>query len=360
MAVSYYAIYTINKVYTQIDELCSIARASNALFVSTMNTTADYLKLDYYDPRGYDHLQAVFQELLTAPKSQQPMCLNATDGLDVDVWAVMQGGIFKKFGIEEADESVDAYIRTFRTTFAYYWSSIALTLFMLLIFLHIVRRHMHDRFEIVRIIWRLLVAILSLGIVGIAWSGNPFITVISSPWVVPLVCFLMTTTLIVDRSVRWIGIWRFKRHYVIPAPDHGKRHGHGHSDSAGEHDEHLGENYRSSLLMHNRASIVSEGFDSRPQSYMSPPMPHTTKYQSLDGEEMITPGYTDGPITPGTPGYFNAAAFGNDRTDPIMSPGFVPTQAPRPVSYADSSYGGAGYGLPPQQQQPYYDPTSTR
>jgi hypothetical protein len=233
MAIYNYAIYTVTSAMNQVNNLCSVSKATNAKFVSDINATVGYIKLDYYDPRGYDKIQSIFSDMLDDPASATPVCLNSTSKIPQTVSSILEKGIYKKFKINGADDTVNAYLHTFRTTFVYYWSSISLSLLMLLFFLYIVRRNQHDRFEVVRLVWRFLAAVFSLAAVGLGVGANLITEVISSPWVVLVVSSLLFITLLVDCIVRWAGILQFERYYAIPEPS--QDHGHGHID--GEHHE---------------------------------------------------------------------------------------------------------------------------
>lgn len=190
---------------------------SNEGFVTYLNATLQYLKVEKYAPLEYSEVQAIFDSLLDLSVwPDQDMCTspyaaNYTDHISI----LTRDAIMAKFDIEPSTGR-GMFYHTFRVTYIYYWSSLALSLFTLLIFLWVVRRHHWDRFEWIRISWRLAMAIIALLIMLLNFIEKGFMIYITSPAVVTTVVVLMAMTLVVDRSCRYFGLARFQRHYHVP------------------------------------------------------------------------------------------------------------------------------------------------
>jgi len=208
---------------------------SNTEFVSYINGTLKYLKLDKYASLEYLRVQLTFLDLLdTTSWPNQDMCASsdALEYMNTNVLDPTQDGIMAKYGVMPNEEK-NHFFHTLQITYTYYWCSLALTLITLLVFVWVVRRHHRDRFEWIRMSWRILMAILSLVIMFLRFAEVALIKYLKSPTVVVTVVIMMTLTLVIDRICRVLGVNRFKRHYQVPV-DHDSDHEHGH----GEHDSH--------------------------------------------------------------------------------------------------------------------------
>lgn len=177
MVTFYYSAYTIFRIDAQIEDICIAKSYNNEDFVETMNATLQGLKVESYSPRIYDKIQDEFMSLLDVPADELQMCSDVTSTTEHDIFFMMRDVTFAKFGIEPAKD--DAFLHTFRTAFRYYWVSLALALFMLLVFLYIVRRQKHDVFEWARMTWRLITAMLCLGIMCVSFLEEPFVAFVA-------------------------------------------------------------------------------------------------------------------------------------------------------------------------------------
>ncbi|KAH8667613.1 hypothetical protein BGZ60DRAFT_470391 [Tricladium varicosporioides] len=324
MAVFYYAAKTLTKVHNQIGALCaSTPKPTKETFVASVNYTLQYLDLDKYDPRSYDWSEYYLNATLFPKKGDIYFC-NTTnlDSAASSLDYYLETGIFKKFGIDRANRA-DAYYHTFRVTYAYLWASFGVTMLMLLIFLYIVRNKKHDLLEYLRMGFRLIIALLSIGIVFLNFAEVPFSNFISSPFVVTCICGLMAATIIIDRLCRYFGVWSFKRKYAIPPPmpDHGHGHDHaeGHSSSVDKHQS-------MAFGGHHTPSIANTMFP--PGGYEMTP-----STSSVQGGTPITPGYAGQPGTPGN--LYQNGGLGSP--DP---------------QYQNTAY-QSGYGAAPQQNVGY-------
>lgn len=248
----------------------------------------------------------------------------------------MRDSTFKKFKVEPAEDEL--FLHTFRTAFRYYWISQAIALFMLLVFLFIVRRKKHDVFEWVRMTWRLLTALLCLAVMCLSFTEDDFVNFIASPWVVLSAVILMTITVFVDRLARWAGIWHFRRRHTVPLLTEDD-HDHRHDDS-----KHNPGQDRGSTMIWGKQ---------RPQSYQS-----VTEH---------TGDQTDVSLTAYRPSYISVDSIDEvhetgcttrpNTTPPVQQNPTVEAVA-RPDLYHDHSYnqdmpyGGGNPG--------YYDPTHIR
>lgn len=283
MATFYSSLKDVSGFRAQMVGLCDHEFA-NDKFVSYLNSTLQYLKVKKYAPLEYLEVQVTFDELLDLSVwPDQDMCTSsyAVDYME-HVFILTRNAIMAKFGIEP-NTAKNMFYHTFQVTYIYYWSSLALSLFTLLVFLWVVRRHHWDRFEWVRIFWRLAMATIALAIMLLNFAENVFMKFISSPAVVTTVVIMMGLTLIVDRSCRYFGVARFNRHYHVPVE---------HEDSAHDHDHN-----------HNHAS---------------------SEMQSVKNQGVVTDVHSvqSGPQTP--------------------QPGMYPLGYP--VSYPPAPYGGAAQG----------------
>ncbi|KAG9228369.1 hypothetical protein BJ875DRAFT_389552 [Amylocarpus encephaloides] len=232
--------------YGTIKQQCSFGRVLDSLclhnitittpqkFVTTVNATVQKLKIEKYDPRSYDIVQEYLNH--TLPGSDH---LDATfcDGTSEDttysqISYYMFKGIYARFDIAPPEGKKYGeldYAHTFRTTFIYLWSSVALSMLMLLIFLWIVRTKKRDLLEYFRLGFRLVLAIISFGIGCLIFSPSTFLTLVTSPFVVMLICLLMLAAILFDRAIRILGVWNFKKKYAIPPPE-AAHDGHGDHD----------------------------------------------------------------------------------------------------------------------------------
>jgi hypothetical protein len=234
MATFYSSLKDVVGFGNKVMSACDL-NYSNDKFVSYLNTTLQYLKVEKYAPLEYWSVQAIFNELLDLSLwPDQDMCtssyaVNYTD----QVFHLTRDAIMAKFDIEP-NTAKGLFYHTFKVTYIYYWSSLALSLFTLLIFLWVVRRHHWDRFEWIRILWRLAMAIVALAIMLINFNEKAFTNYIASPVVVTTVVILMGLTLIVDRTCRYFGVARFKRHYHVPVEHEDGGHDHSNDHAAQE------------------------------------------------------------------------------------------------------------------------------
>jgi hypothetical protein len=234
MATFYSALKQVFSFETELFSACAL-NYSNEEFVSYINATLNYLKLEKYATLEYFTVQLTFSDLLDRTSwPDQDMCASsdAVDYLKTNVFYPTRDGIMAKYGVMPNEEKM-AFLHTLQVTYTYYWCSLALTLITLLVFLWVVRRHHRDRFEWIRMSWRVLMAILSLAIMLLRFTEEALFKYLRSPAVVVTVVAMMTLTLVIDRICRVLGVKRFKRHYQVPV-DHDSDNEHRH----GEHDSH--------------------------------------------------------------------------------------------------------------------------
>jgi hypothetical protein len=234
MATFYYAL---KQVFSFEDKMLSacVLGYSNEEFVSYINGILNSLKLDKYATLEYYTVQNTFSDLLNRTSwPNQDMCAssNASVYLNEYVFLPTRDGIMSKYGVMPNEEK-NHFFHTLQVTYTYYWCSFALTLTTLLVFVWVVRHHHRDRFEWIRMSWRVLMAILSLCIMLLRFAREALMSYLMSPTVVVTVVVMMTLTLVIDRICRVLGVKRFKRHYQVPVdPDADHEHGHA------EHDPH--------------------------------------------------------------------------------------------------------------------------
>lgn len=276
MAVVYYATQVYMAVWHQVDVICTmVPSASRQDFVGSLNYTLQYLKLDTYDPRGYDWTYYYLNETLY-PSSTPNFCdLDDDESVAITVRSYLVEGIFKRFKINAAP--IDgAYFHTLRVTYIYLWCSFALTLFMLLLFLWIVRRKKHDALEVVRMSSRMLIAIVAIALACMAFIETTFFNFVTSPWVVATICVLLSLTLLVDRVCRFVGVRKFKKKYAIPPPD---SHGHGHGDVQSPSEKHSSMAFGGSGHTSMSPSIFSgQGYEVVPTTANPSPLSMPTQY----------------------------------------------------------------------------------
>jgi hypothetical protein len=239
MAIFYNAIRKQLELLDQIDGLCfkNTTVTSAEAFVKSINYTVEKLKIEYYDPRSYDHIQIYLDYTLYGNASGDvgdPFFCDFTNNMSDSslIQQEMVSGIYKRFNIDAPKESKFGEIgfyHTFKTTFTYLWGSVALSMIMLLIFLWIVRTRKRDTLEFVRLAWRGMISVVAIGIACLVLNENAFITMIASPYVVTAICALMVSAVLFDRVIRVIGVWKFERRYAIPAADPPHGHGDDHS-----------------------------------------------------------------------------------------------------------------------------------
>jgi hypothetical protein len=230
MATFYYALRQIVSFETKMHSACDL-NYSNEELVSYINGTLSYLKLQKYATIEYNTVQLAFTDLLDhASWPNQDMCASsdALGYLTKNVLLPTRDAILARYGVMPS-EGEDHFFHTLQVTYTYYWCSLALTLITLLVFVWVVRRHHRDRFEWIRMSWRILMAILSLAIMFLRFSKVTLIRYLMSPTVVVTVVVMMTLTLVIDRICRVLGVKRFKRHYQVPV-DHDSDHEHGHEE----------------------------------------------------------------------------------------------------------------------------------
>ncbi|KAH6671945.1 bacterial low temperature requirement A protein-domain-containing protein [Halenospora varia] len=329
MAIFYYAAKTYTNVGKQIMAICtSSTKPTKETFVASMNYTLQYLDLNKYDPRTYDWAEFYLNRTLFPKANDVYFCnVNNENSTAIIMDNLLGAGIFKKFGIEEAERS-DAYFHTFRVTFAYLWASFGVTMLMLLVFLWIVRNKKHDMLEFLRMGFRLIIALLSLAMVFLQYAEVPFENFITSPVVVTTICVLMAATIIVDRLCRFFGVWSFKRKYAIPPPlpDHGHGHDHaeGHSSSVDKHQS-------MAFGGHHTPSIATTMFP--PGGYEMTP-----SASSIQTGPSISPGYAGQPGTPGN--LYQNGGLGSP--DPQYQ------NTAYQSGYAGTPQQNVGYGFPAQ------------
>lgn len=184
-----------------------------------MNSTLDTYKVEEYNPAKYDKIQEYLTELLDASATNFCKSADYADVTDYIYYAI-RDAIMKYLDITPAESDPDSYFfHTFRVTYAYFLGSVGLVLLTSVAFLYIVRRHYHDRFEYVRMGWRLLMALIAFGLIFLYFNINAFLKILGSPYVDLIVCFLMASTLVVDRVSRFVGLRRFRKRYTVPPPE---------------------------------------------------------------------------------------------------------------------------------------------
>jgi hypothetical protein len=250
-----------------------------------MNYTLQSLKLDSYDGRSYDWVVYYLNQTLYPDPTDPYFCdLNDEDSTAYGVRHYLRIGLFKRFGIDAAARQ-DAYYHTFRVTYTYLWCSFAVAMLMFLIFLWIVRHKKHDALEWIRMIFRLVIALVAVFVACISFLEVPFSHFITSPYVVTAICVFIGLTILVDRICRSLGVWSFKSKYAVPAPDPG--HGHDHSEGHGRVDGHMSMAFGG----HHHTSVDTPVFS--PPGYEMAPSTASPPVQTP-----MLPGYAGGPNTP--------------------------------------------------------------
>jgi hypothetical protein len=320
MAVTYFATQIRTDIFYQIDNLCNpITNVTRRVFVDSLNSTLQYLKLDKYDPRSYDEVHYYLNQSLYPQLAPAPCNLSAPDSQAVNIEYYLQKGTFKRFSIEAAPRT-DGYFRTFKTTFIYLWCSVGLTMFMLLLFLWIVRRKKHDILEVIRMSVRMIITVVSGFIACLSLSEEAFLGFITSPWVVFTICALMGLTLLLDRICRFLGVRSFRRKYAIPPPSHDHSHGqdHEHGHISPHHNKH-------SSMAFGIARPVSMASGTYPgQDYEMIPSPKSQKQSSRPDS------YMQQDDTPAR--YFTAGIQGPDQGFSVIPPS-APSPGKSPPSY---------------------------
>lgn len=120
------------------------------------------------------------------------------------IYDVTAKAIYKRYGIavEGADDAV-AIQHTFKIAYRYYWSSLALVMATLLVFLYIVRRGKLDRIEWIRIGWRFCTAIICLLVMCLAWFEEYMLHYVST--YVVLILLLYSSNVIIV-----LGLYRLR------------------------------------------------------------------------------------------------------------------------------------------------------
>lgn len=224
-------------------------KVANADFATALYLPLKSAKVQKYDTLAFDNAYQIFKDITNGKVLRADLC-DYGDNYNSSFWELygwQAQGYMAKFGIQPAT-TADGYAHTFKTTYVYYWASVAVTLLTLLGFLVVVRsRVRRDKYEWVRIIWRIIMAIVAVGLIFVHLTPS-FGYFIASPYVVLVVVILMMLTTGVDRICRFIGTRRFKKKFQIPAEDH----------SDGKHGEH-------------------EGFESLSSTLLSPMSPSNTR-----------------------------------------------------------------------------------
>lgn len=252
MAIFFNALRKQQSFMNDVTALCikntTATKATD--FVKKINETAQKLKIESYDPRNYDIVQFYLNETLTtkpAGTEDDPGFCDMTNenSYVYNIAVYLIKGIYKRFNIDPPEGNKyaeDDYGHTMQTTYAYLWGSVTVSLFMLLVFLFIIRTKKRDFLEYIRLGFRLAVVFLSAGVGCLIFQTKVFVGLITSPYIVTIVCGFLLAIIAFDRFIRILGVWNFKRRFAIPPPE--KKHGHDEHDGVGSEDH--GESYKMS------------------------------------------------------------------------------------------------------------------
>ncbi|CAG8977517.1 hypothetical protein HYALB_00008696 [Hymenoscyphus albidus] len=273
MAIFFNALRKQKSFLDEVAALCltntTVTKATD--FVKKINETTQKLRIETYDPRNYDIIQFYLNETLTTTPAGTPddpgFCeIQNENSYVYNISVYLIKGIYKRFNIDPPEGKKYAegdYGHTMQTTYAYLWGSVTVSLLMLLVFLFIIRTKKRDFLEYVRLGFRLAVVFLSVGIGCLIFQTKAFTTLITSPFIVTIICAFLFAIVAFDRLIRILGVHHFEQRYAIPPPE--KKHGHGDS-----HDGIGNENHGESYKMHPQATVQQYQPTPSPQGYGAP------------------------------------------------------------------------------------------
>jgi hypothetical protein len=299
MAIYYYALKKLADLQDKMLALCK-KQVTDEEFVTALSSPFDTAKVEKYDTLSYNIVQQIFQNITDGQVSRKDLC--ASDADESTFWNLfgyMGRAYMAKYGIEPAESN--GYAHTFKTTYVYYWASVALTFLTLLGFLFVVRgRYKRDVFEIIRMVWRLVMTVISIGLILLYLSETAFDNYITSPMVVLTVVIIMTLTVTIDRICRLLGTRRFRRKFQTPSQDHTHD-----VDKPGDHDDNYNgfESPGATLLSH----VSPLGKDTRPTHMRNlSSQSDSSQPQFADSYSNIDPGpHVDGMRTSMRPAHEN-------------------------------------------------------